>query len=80
MPAPPSVSQHSIDYECAEYINRLIFTTHELTHRLNPFGLLSAGAASHPKSIGYDLTVPKRCGRGETLAWQKKKKEFMPRK
>lgn len=62
MPAPPSVSQHSIDYECAEYINKLIFATHKLTHRLNPFGLLSAGAASHPKSIGYDLTGPKRCG------------------
>ena len=64
-------AQHTVDYECVEYINRIIFWTHKLTHKLNPFGLLSIYIATHPKSIYKHLTERKRCGWGELLAFQK---------
>lgn len=43
------IAQHTSDYECVEYINRLIVCAHKLTRKLNPFGLLGVYIANASK-------------------------------
>lgn len=76
----PSIAPHTVDYECAEYVIRLIFWTQKLTRKLNPFGLLSVDTTLHPKSIYRHLTELKRCRWGEILAQPQLKKKSSRRK
>lgn len=73
MPAAPSITQHTLDYECAEYINRLIFWAHILTRKTEPIWLVKRAHGNTSKINLARFNRAQEVQREERFSSDKKK-------